>query len=49
MTLLDMANELGYKVSAFHHGVEAYKVAADFENWHQELPGTEYIELLKYI
>ena len=27
MTILDMADEFGYKVSAFHHGVEAYKVA----------------------
>ncbi len=28
VTVLDMADEFGYKVSAFHHGVEAYKVAA---------------------
>jgi len=27
MTILDMADEFGYKVTAFHHGVEAYKVA----------------------
>jgi imidazolonepropionase-like amidohydrolase len=27
MTVLDMAEEFDYKVSAFHHGVEAYKVA----------------------
>ncbi|MDH3924077.1 MAG: amidohydrolase [Xanthomonadales bacterium] len=27
MTILDMADEFGYTVSAFHHGVEAYKVA----------------------
>ena len=27
MTILDMADEFGYQVSAFHHGVEAYKVA----------------------
>jgi imidazolonepropionase-like amidohydrolase len=27
MTILDMADEFGYKVSAFHHGVEAYKIA----------------------
>ena len=27
MTLLDMADEFDYKVSAFHHGVEAYKIA----------------------
>jgi len=27
LTILDMAEEFGYKVSAFHHGVEAYKVA----------------------
>ena len=27
MTILDMADEFGYRVSAFHHGVEAYKVA----------------------
>jgi imidazolonepropionase-like amidohydrolase len=27
MTILDMANEFGYQVSAFHHGVEAYKIA----------------------
>ncbi len=26
-TILDMAEEFGYRVSAFHHGVEAYKVA----------------------
>ena len=27
MTILDMADEFGYRVSAFHHGVEAYKIA----------------------
>jgi len=27
MTILDMADEFGYKVAAFHHGVEAYKIA----------------------
>jgi imidazolonepropionase-like amidohydrolase len=27
MTILDMADEFGYKVTAFHHGVEAYKIA----------------------
>lgn len=27
MTILDMADEFGYTVSAFHHGVEAYKIA----------------------
>jgi imidazolonepropionase-like amidohydrolase len=27
MTVLDMANEFGYRVAAFHHGIEAYKVA----------------------
>jgi imidazolonepropionase-like amidohydrolase len=27
MTILDMAAEFGYKISAFHHGAEAYKVA----------------------
>ena len=27
MTILDMAEEFDYKVTAFHHGVEAYKVA----------------------
>ncbi|MBT8054767.1 MAG: amidohydrolase [Xanthomonadales bacterium] len=26
-TILDMADEFGYRVSAFHHGVEAYKLA----------------------
>jgi len=26
-TILDMAEEFGYRLSAFHHGVEAYKVA----------------------
>jgi imidazolonepropionase-like amidohydrolase len=26
-TILDMANEFGYQVSAFHHGVEAYKIS----------------------
>jgi len=27
MTVLDMADEFGYRIAAFHHGVEAYKVA----------------------
>jgi imidazolonepropionase-like amidohydrolase len=27
MTILDMAEEFGYRVGTFHHGVEAYKVA----------------------
>ena len=27
MTILDMADEFGYEVTAFHHGVEAYKIA----------------------
>lgn len=27
ITILDMADEFGYKVTAFHHGVEAYKIA----------------------
>jgi imidazolonepropionase-like amidohydrolase len=27
LTVLDMAKEFGYRVSAFHHGVEAYKIA----------------------
>ena len=27
MTILDMADEFGYKIAAFHHGVEAYKIA----------------------
>jgi len=27
MTVLDMAEEFGYKVSTFHHGIEAYKIA----------------------
>ena len=27
MTIMDMADEFGYKVTAFHHGVEAYKIA----------------------
>jgi imidazolonepropionase-like amidohydrolase len=27
LTVLDMADEFGYRISAFHHGVEAYKVA----------------------
>jgi imidazolonepropionase-like amidohydrolase len=27
LTILDMAKEFGYKVTAFHHGVEAYKIA----------------------
>jgi imidazolonepropionase-like amidohydrolase len=27
MTILDIADEFGYKVTAFHHGVEAYKIA----------------------
>jgi imidazolonepropionase-like amidohydrolase len=29
LTMLDMAEEFGYRVSAFHHGVEAYKVAGE--------------------
>jgi imidazolonepropionase-like amidohydrolase len=29
MTVLDMADEFGYSVSAFHHGVEAYKIAGE--------------------
>jgi imidazolonepropionase-like amidohydrolase len=27
LTILDMADEFGYKVGTFHHGVEAYKIA----------------------
>ena len=27
MTILDMADEFGYQVGTFHHGVEAYKIA----------------------
>jgi len=27
MTVLDMAEEFGYRVGTFHHGVEAYKIA----------------------
>jgi len=27
LTILDMTDEFGYKVTAFHHGVDAYKVA----------------------
>jgi imidazolonepropionase-like amidohydrolase len=27
LTILDMADEFGYKVRTFHHGVEAYKIA----------------------
>lgn len=27
MTILDMADEFGYRVGTFHHGVEAYKIA----------------------
>ena len=29
MTVMDMADEFGYRVSAFHHGVEAYKIAGE--------------------
>jgi imidazolonepropionase-like amidohydrolase len=29
MTILDMADEFGYRVSAFHHAVEAYKIAGE--------------------
>jgi imidazolonepropionase-like amidohydrolase len=29
LTVLDMADEFGYRVSAFHHGIEAYKVAGE--------------------
>ena len=27
ITILDMAEEFGYRISTFHHGVEAYKIA----------------------
>jgi imidazolonepropionase-like amidohydrolase len=27
LTILDMAKEFGYRISAFHHGAEAYKIA----------------------
>jgi imidazolonepropionase-like amidohydrolase len=27
VTMLDLAKEFGFKVAAFHHGVEAYKIA----------------------
>ena len=27
VTIMDMANEFGYQVGTFHHGVEAYKIA----------------------
>ena len=27
LTNLDMAKEFGYRVGAFHHGVETYKIA----------------------
>jgi len=27
MTVLDMSDEFGYRVSAFHHGIETYKIA----------------------
>ena len=27
MTMLDVAKEFGFRISAFHHGVEAYKIA----------------------
>lgn len=27
MTILDLADEFGYKIGTFHHGVEAYKIA----------------------
>ena len=27
ITMIDIAKEFGYKISAFHHGVEAYKIA----------------------
>jgi imidazolonepropionase-like amidohydrolase len=27
LTILDMAEEFGYRIAAFHHGVEAYKIA----------------------
>ena len=26
-TMLDLAKEFGFKIAAFHHGVEAYKIA----------------------
>ena len=29
MTVLDMAEEFNYRVSTFHHGVEAYKIAGE--------------------
>jgi len=29
MTVLDMSDEFGYRVSAFHHGIETYKIAGE--------------------
>ena len=29
LTILDLSREFGYQVSAFHHGVEAYKIATE--------------------
>jgi len=29
MTILDMADEFGYRVGTFHHGTEAYKIAGE--------------------
>jgi imidazolonepropionase-like amidohydrolase len=29
LTILDMADEFGYRVGTFHHGVEAYKIAGE--------------------
>jgi len=34
LTILDMAAEFGYKVSAFHHAVEAYKIADELAQGH---------------
>ena len=27
VVMIDIANEFGYKITAFHHAVEAYKIA----------------------
>ena len=30
-TMIDLAREFGFRISAFHHGVEAYKIASELK------------------
>ena len=34
--MLELSKEFGYKITAFHHAVEAYMVA-DLHEWHQRM------------